>query len=137
MCAAERARAQIGRQEGVDLLKVTSKGQNDPRIGGTRRAIFPDLPHTYSVEGSHRLPHLQGINIVNALQMTVAAMKQDQAALINAPASSTTNEEYLRITAAIAEFERVLAQGEVPSLFRVRQVRRFSRHFSGRFAVAA
>ncbi|TFD04144.1 hypothetical protein [Cryobacterium sp. TMT1-66-1] len=96
-----------------------------------------DLPHTYSVEGSHRLPHMQGINIVNALQMTVAAMKQDQAALINAPASSTTNEEYLRITAAIGEFEYMISQGEVLNLFRTRQVRRHSRHFGGRFAVAA
>lgn len=50
---------------------------------------------------------------------------------------SSIERKYLRITAAIAEFERVLAQGEMPSLFRGRQVCSFSRRFGGRFAVAA
>ena len=74
---------------------------------------------------------------METITTTIATLKLDQAALLKAPATAASNEEYLRITAAIAEFERVLAQGEVPSLFRVRQVRRFSRLFGGRFAVAA
>ena len=75
---------------------------------------------------------------METITTNINLLKAKRDALLNARATSASNERYLQIVTEIGQLEHLREEGAaLPTLFRARQVRRFSSSFGGRFAVAA